>query len=147
MDDDTPAPRLPQGNDVVRRSYESRAVLEPQAPKTDRHLVDRDDGRPFSFDGQLIGFNKVDEELPRGTRVTVFVTKSGKIITAVFQWQRDESRDRSRRAAAIHTTPDEALAWLIQDGGGHLGRCSREAWEMACKTWVPFQGLDVEVVE
>ena len=73
--------------------------------------------------------------------------KSGKIITAVFQWQRDESRDRSRRAAAVHTTADDALAWLIQDGGGHLGRYSREAWEMACKRWAPFQGLEVEVIE
>lgn len=109
--------------------------------------LERDDNRPLRFQGYLVGFHEVDQDAPRGTAVLVFVTKRGKIVTSVHQWQRDAKRERERHDAAAHDTAEEALDWLIRDGGGHLGRASRQAWERACATWAPLQGYDVEIVE
>jgi hypothetical protein len=109
--------------------------------------LERDDNRPLRFQGYLVGFHEIDLDVPRGTAVLVFVTKSGKIVTSVYQWQRDAKRERERHDAAAHDTAEGALDWLIQDGGGCLGRVSRQAWERACATWPPLQGYNVEVVE
>lgn len=145
MTDESQARRMPQGSDAVRKSVETtEAVRDGQ----DRYIVPRDDGRPFSFSGTLVGYgpSKVINQI-RGTKVEIFVTKAGKIITYVHQWQKDGPSPRERHAAAVHTTPMEAHDWLVGDGGGKLGTCSREAWDMACKRCALFSGLDVEEVE
>jgi len=111
------------------------------------YTVERDDNLPLRFTGRLVGWNEVDPSVPRGTRVTIFVTRSTRIVTAVHQWQRGEKSERSRHDAGVHDRPDEALAWLIRDGGNQLGRSSREAWEMACQVWPAFKGHDVEVID
>lgn len=152
-----------KGNDVLYRAYREGRPGEraPEFPadngETDlarrfdmalqEYDVERDDNRPLRFTGYLVGWNEVDLSVPRGTRVTVFVTRSSRIIAAVHQWQRGESGERNRHAATIHECPETALAWLIKDGGNHLGRASREAWDMACQVWPPFKGHDVEVID
>lgn len=107
--------------------------------------LQRDDDLPLQFTGQLIGCNEIDGDPVNGTLVTLFATKSGKIITAVYQWQRGKGRER--HAAAAHQMPQDALTWLKADGGGYLGKASREAWEAACAIHPAFQGHDVEVID
>ena len=151
-----------QGNDVLYRLHrEGKIGKMPSVPAdagaTDlakefdlaikEYTVERDDNLPLRFTGYLIGWNDVELSVPRGTRVTIFITRSNRIVTAVYQWQRGEKHQRSRYAAGVHDDPDQALAWLIQDGGQQLGRSSREAWEMACQIWPALQGHDVEVID
>lgn len=109
--------------------------------------LERDDNRPLRFQGYLVGFNEVNPDASRGTAIAVFVTRRDKIVTSVHQWQKDIKRERQRHAAAAHDTAEEALAWLIEDGRGHLGKASKEAWELACQVWPALQGYEVEVVE
>ena len=152
-----------KGNDVMYKLYrEGKIPIQPEeipadngetdlAQKFDRALqgykVERDDNLPLQFDGYLVGWNDVDLDVARGTRVTIYVTKSNKIVTAVHQWQRAEKKHRQRYAAGVHQTPESALQWLIEDSQGRLGRSSREAWELACQVWPSLQGHDVEVID
>lgn len=108
-------------------------------------ILERDNDLPLKFNGRLIGCNHPDEEANTGTLVEIFVTKSGKLVTSVWQWQ--DAKNRERHAAAAHQTPDQALEWLKQDGGGYLGKASRAAWEEACENHLPLQGHDVEVID
>lgn len=150
-----------RGNDVLFRLYKAGRLSEPPpsfpadggetdlADQFDMGLrefhVERDDNRPLQFKGYLVGWNEIDLSVPRGTRVCVFVTRRGKIITAVHQWQRPERRRRN--AAAVHDTAEEAVRWLVEDGNGRLGRASREAWDLACQVWPSLRGHEAEVVE
>jgi len=145
----TIAKTMPPNCTVPRTSSADLEDIDPLSLENllREFTLERDDNRPLRFHGYLVGFHEVDTAAPRGTSVLVFVTKRGKIVTAVYQWQKDAKRSRERYAAAAHETADDALAWLIEDGGGHLGRSSRRAWERACQTWPPLQGYDVEVVE
>jgi len=140
-----------QGNDSLLRMHKPEGLKRTAKELADGEVreftIERDDNRPLRFKGHLVGFNESDPDTPRGTAVAIFVTRRGKIITSVRQWQKDAKRERQRYDAAAHETADEALAWLIQDGGGHLGRASRDAWERACATWTPLQGHEVEVIE
>ena len=113
-----------------------------------KFTLEREDNRPLQFTGYLIGWNEVNiEEQPRGTKVQIFVTRSSKIVIAVYQWQRKESLERERHKAWVTSSPEEALDSLVQDGGGKLGRASREAWDVACATWPSLKGYDVEVID
>jgi hypothetical protein len=152
-----------QGNDELLRHHRAGTVLptpESQGDESEISLgeltntvireftVERDGNLPLQFAGYLVGWNEVDPEtVARGTRVCVYVTRRGKIITSVHQWQRDTERGRERHNAGVHETAKEALAWLIRDGGDHLGRASREAWALACQGWPALQGHEVEVIE
>lgn len=159
MTDDTKAPPLPpeaperapvqiRGNSVVLDSIRKAKTKETEEEDFQSFTLQRDDNRPLRFKGNLVGYNEVDiEEDPRGTQVQIFVTGSGKIITAVYQWQRKEGLERERHKAEVHTDPERALEWLIEDGGGKLGRSSREAWEMACNVEPSLAGHDVEVID
>ena len=137
------SPNIIQGNSEMLKMVRGSSQLPDSALQT--ITLERDDDRPLQFQGRLIGSNDPDENMKHGTRVEVFVTKSGKIVTAVYQWQHEN--DRERWAAAAHQMPDDALNWLKQDGGGHLGRASKEAWDSACANHLPLQGQDVEVVD
>ena len=152
-----------KGNDILLRLIKAgkRDVQDPRwkaiADNGDTDLstkfdfalreyeLPRDDDLTLSFQGYLIGWNEVDPNAPRGTSVSIFVTRRDKIITFVHAWQRE--KDRTRNAAAVHTTAAEAVEWLKEDGRGFLGHASREAWELACQAWPPLQGQDVERVE
>lgn len=151
-----------KGNDVLYRLYREGKLGRPPEYKADNgetdlvekfnmalqeYTLDRDDNLPLRFRGYLVGWNDVDLSVARGTRVTVYVTKSNKIVTAVHQWQRGEKKQRQRHAAGVHTTAQEALDWLVEDGAGRLGRSSREAWELACQVWPSLKGHDVEVID
>ena len=109
------------------------------------YTLERDDDLPLQFIGQLIGENEINDKVLNGTRVSVYVTKSGKIVTAAHQWQREKGRER--HAAAAHQMPQAALSWLRADGGGYLGRASRDAWEAACALHPALQGHDVEIID
>lgn len=159
----TSNPRMPQGNDVLLRLHRAgKAKAPPESIPADNGETDlldrfdlalrefqvkRDDHLPLQFTGYIVGWNEVERTVPRGTQVCIFATRGGKIITSVHQWQKDETRQRERHAAAVHTSPDDALAWLIRDGGNQLGRASREAWELACQVWPALQGREVELVD
>jgi hypothetical protein len=151
-----------KGNDVLFRLYREGKLGQRPDFKADNgetnlvekleldiqgYKVERDDNLPLQFTGYLVGWNDVDLSVARGTQVTVFVTKSNKIVTAVHQWQRGEKRHRQRHAAGVHTTAPEALQWLIDDGQGRLGISSREAWELACQVWPALKGHDVENID
>jgi len=151
-----------KGNDVLYRLYrEGKAgppptitadngetdLVEKLALALQAYKVERTDDLALQFTGYLVGWNEVDLSVPRGTRVTVFVTRSNKIVTAVHQWQRSAKHERVRHAAGVHTSADQAFAWLLEDGGNRLGRASKEAWEMACQVWPALQGCDVEVID
>lgn len=142
----SPSSRSIRGNDVVLRRVRDRPDSAPDSA-LEEYTLERDQNLPLRFRGQLIGWNEIDPAVTRGTAVAIYVTRRGQIITSVHQWQRDDFRDRERHDACVHQTAEAALEWLVQDGGGHLGRASREAWEMACRTWPPLQGKDVEIVE
>lgn len=145
-----PDPQI-RGNDAVLRLRKpggiKRSARELADDDVREFTIERDDNRPLRFQGRLVGFNEVDPEAPRGTSISIFATRRGRFVTSVHQWQRDAKRERERHAAAVHDSAEDALAWLIQDGGGRLGQSSKEAWDMACRVWLPLQGHDVEVVE
>lgn len=143
----TPAPTQIKGNrvvfDALRRSRE-----EEDSGETQEFTLERDDNLPLRFKGTLVGYNDVDiDRDPRGTQVQIFITGSGKIITAVYQWQRKEGLERERHKACAHGNPEAALEFLIEDGGDKLGRSSREAWDMACNVEPSLKGYDVEVID
>lgn len=140
----TTSKRLPTGNDVVRRT------CFPERPDDlleEEFLVERDGSLPLRFTGRLIGANAIDEDVPRGTSVRVFVTRSAKIVTSVRQWQRGRGASRERNAAAVHETPAEALAWLVEDGRGRLGSASCEAWRKACAAWPALREHGAEEID
>lgn len=152
-----------QGNDVLLRLWESGKIKNPPPSfPTDGNgdlnrqfdmalqefKVERDDNLPLVFKGYLIGWNDVDiSTVTRGTQVTIYVTRSHRIVTAVHQWQRGGPKDKHRYAAGVHEEAQEALEWLIHDGGRKLGRSSREAWEIACQVWPSLKGREVEVID
>ena len=152
-----------KGNDVLLRLWESGKIKSPPPSfPTDgdgdlnkqfdmalqEFKVERDDNLPLVFRGYLIGWNEVDiSTVPRGTQVTIYVTRSHRIVTAVHQWQRGGPKDKHRYAAGVHDEAEEALQWLIHDGGRKLGRSSREAWEIACQVWPSLKGREVEVID
>lgn len=132
------------GQAVVKEAMEE----DPNLMALREFRVERSDDLPLVFQGYLIGWNEIDvSAMPRGTKVSIYVTKSGKIVTAVFQWQRGSHGSKTRHSAGVHATPKDALGWLKQDGGNRLGSASREAWEVACQVWPPLQGHEVEVVD
>jgi len=114
--------------------------------------VKRDGDRDLHFRGRQVGAGEFGvgefwEDWNRGTRVTIYITAGGKIITAVLQWSRWQGETPELNRAAVHATADEALAWLTRDSGGTLGRASKEAWAEACSIAPELAGQDVEEVE
>ena len=144
----TPAPTRIKGNSVVLDSLRQAREMADTENGDQEYTLERDHNRPLRFRGLLVGYNDVNiEEDPRGTQVQIFVTGSRKIITAVYQWQRKEGLERERHKAQVHETPEAALDFLVEDGGGKLGRASREAWDMACQVEPTLKGHDVEVID
>ncbi len=120
---------------------------EEEDPESSVQEYTLERGRDLSlrFRGILVGYNDVDiEGNDRGTHVQIFVTTSRKIVTAVHQWQRKKGRKRHK--AQVHESPEAAMSFLMEDGGGKLGRASREAWIMACNVEPTLKGYDAEVV-
>jgi len=144
----TPAPTRIKGNSVVLDSLRRAREEDDTESGIQEYTLERDENRPLRFQGILVGYTDVDiEEAPRGTQVQVFITGSKKIVTAVYQWQRKEGLERERHKAQVHETPEAALEFLVEDGGGKLGRSSREAWDMACNVEPTLKGHDVEVID
>jgi hypothetical protein len=139
---DSKKPRI-RGNSAMLEMVRGSSQLPDSALET--ITLERDDDRPLRFSGRLIGANDIDEGVTNGTKVAIYVTKSGKIVTGVHQWQREKGRER--HAASAHQMPDSALEWLRVDGGGYLGKASKEAWDEACANHLPLQGQDVEVID
>lgn len=139
-----PRDRLPVGNDVVRRACCPEAGSDTP---DEEFMLDRDGQLPLQFVGRLVGSNACDPGLPRGTFVQIFITRAGKIVTSVWQWQRAGGRGRERKTAAFHDTPEAALAWLVEDGRGKLGRASCEAWTQASTNTARLRKFAVERID
>lgn len=141
------APNTPVKSDTANDD-EKGLETDPNRMALREFKIERDDNLPLVFQGYLVGWNEIDvSAVPRGTKVSIYVTRSGKIVTAVYQWQRGAQNEKRRYAAAVHVKPEEALEWLIKDGGKRLGKASRDAWELACEVWPPLQGREVEVID
>lgn len=116
-----------------------------------QNRVKRDGARDLSFRGTLVasgihgGPGELIRDWQRGTEVEIYVTASQKIVTAVRQWTIWEGEADAYRAE-VHDTPEAALAWLVADCGGTLGKASKEAWEEACSNCALLAGCDVEEV-
>lgn len=140
-----------QGNSEMLRMVRAQQAETPsyqhKTPPLETFVVERDHDLPIQFTGYRVGHGQSNhhKEAPHGTSVEIFVTRSGKIVTAVHQWQRE--KDRERFAAAAHSKPEDALEWLKEDGGGYLGKASREAWDDACDNHLPLQGQNVEIID
>lgn len=172
--------RIPQGNDTVRRAYEDSKRPRPKTargmpvvendaevarfrrvpdvendPETRNHLIARDGEKPLNLRGRLIGQGKAVRRASdgeRGTEVSIYVAaSSGKLVTAVHQWQNTDDRQRERHGAAVHEDAEDALAWLKDDptfgGGGHLGSASQRAWMQACRVYPPMMDGGTEDVD
>lgn len=123
---------------------------EPQ----DRQVI-RDGDRDLRFRGWRVGKGTTGSggssgyacDWNRGTRIRIWITTGGRIVTGAEQWSCWQGEGETHRAAA-HKTPEAALAWLTEDSytGDHLGPASKEAWEDACTAVPSLAGLDVEMV-
>jgi len=103
-----------------------------------RYRVTRDGDLDLAFTGRKVGEGESGDpgdfrhQWNRGTDVTLFLTESGRIVTAAShwsQWQGESGHD----TAAVHDSGGEALAWLIEHDGGELGPASKAAWLEAAK--------------
>jgi hypothetical protein len=117
-----------------------------------RYRIRRDNDKDISFQGELIGTGdygtggEYKSQHTRGTEVEIYLTHpNAKLVTAVRQWSQWQGEEDVHRAA-VHDTPAEAYAWLVEDCGGKLGRASKEAWDGACEVCELLAGADVEEV-
>jgi hypothetical protein len=114
--------------------------------------LERDGARNLAFKGWKIGFGshgnggQFEKDWTRGTKVRIYLTTGGSLVTSVSRWSHWQG-ERSRFAAAAHATTEAALAWLVEDAGGELGVASKLAWETACSRWSELEGADVEQVD
>lgn len=150
-----------QGNDTLQQMVKTGRTEQPvdasfsDSLPLETYTLQRDSSVPVQFRGRLIGAYEPNEDGQVGTKVMIFVTQKGKFITHIFQWQRKDHHQgegpapikRSRKTVGVHVTGQEALDWLIQDGGGTLGGASLKAWDMACEQWPPLQGRAVEIID
>lgn len=148
----------PQGNNTLQQLIQREQETDSRFASLpiDTYVVERDDNIPMQFNGCCIGRSGADLSSPRGTEVTIYVTRRGTLITHVYQWQRTAlgSLDgtpaplsRTRNSAAAHASVQEARAWLIADGGGHFGMASKAAWDEACLLWPPMKTQGVEIID
>ena len=117
--------------------------------------VFRDGDRDLQFRGWKVGKGTTGSggtsgyacDWNRGTRVRIWITTGGRIITGAESWSCWQGEEDRHRAAA-HQSADLALAWLRGDSytEDHLGPASKEAWEEACSAVPSLAGLDVEAI-
>jgi hypothetical protein len=118
-----------------QQGAQSRAHLGPP----DTMEVRRDGDLDITFSGWVLG------DGDKGTtQVVVYGTVGGNLIT---ESRRSAfGRPSGVHRAAVHKTPDEALAWLRADNGGSLGEASKLAWMEACEAWPELKGCATERV-
>lgn len=141
------------GNDVVRKAVEKERAekhgLDPDFEE--EYFLERDGDLPLRFWGDKIGTARHtrsgNRRGDRGTEVSIYVTSSGKLVTEVHQWQVLPDKQRSRRAAMAHRSPEDALAWLKKDAKGVLGSASKEAWLQACSAYAPLNSCAEEKID
>jgi hypothetical protein len=140
------------GNDSVLRAFresqnkEASSNTPPEwTSEIQEWTVDRDGALPLQFEGVQLSTAETSMEVRhrgkdqlQGTTVNLYVTLGGNLVTEVLQWRRTlnpelDGDDVYRQRAAHHATPEAALEWLYEDGGGKLGRCSKQAWLLACQ--------------
>lgn len=116
------------------------------------HRVKRDGDRDLSFRGWLLGESEhgsggdYPSDWTRGVDVSIYLTTGGNWVTARRSWSSWQGESDSHDAA-VHDTPNAALAWLIEDAGGVLGPASKQAWESACDSYPPLRDHETERVE
>lgn len=131
-----------EGFDGVRKALDQQRSGQWQT-----WTLQRDDALPVQFSGTRIASSKVEKASKNGTEVAIYETTGGQIVTHVYGWQKNVGGLRKRHACGIHSTPQEALQWLIEDGKGRLGPASKKAWLSACNQHARFKGLGVEWID
>lgn len=121
-------------------------IQAPSDPGT-TYVVPRDGDLDLEFTGWIVGTGEQGDlrNSNRGTTVTIYLSSTGHIVTAVEQWTRGRNPSSTYRAG-VHTEAAAALAWLYNDCGGTLGRASKQAWQAACQTLPALRGSDVKTL-
>ncbi len=117
-------------------------------------IVQQDDGLDVEISAWKLGEGAITTgqagKEQRGVVVTIWLTTQGRLLTERRAWtERSASGsepDSSTESIAsqFHTTPADALAWLIKDGKGKLGPASKTAWIQSCRTFGPMAGMEIE---
>jgi hypothetical protein len=99
--------------------------------------------------GWTVGFGRMEAggtaDTKRGTDVTITLTVGGHLVTTRSSWTKGRTSSHDTRGRA-NSTPQAAFDWLLEDGGGTLGRASKAAWVQACRAVPPMAGLEFEQV-
>lgn len=115
-----------------------------------RYTVTRDGDLDLTFTGRLVGSGEHGSggtsgyacDWNRGTKVCLYLTAAGHVVTAVHYWSQWQGESESD-IAAVHAGGAEALAWLVDQDGGELGPASKEAWTQAAEAEPEvFQGAE-----
>ncbi len=107
--------------------------------------------RPGNLDIEVsawkLGEGRIDvggPESRRTTTVEIWLTTKGRLLTVRRASSDVDGVSTVEQASQFHETPASALAWLIADGKGKLGRASKVAWVQACRTFAPMSGMEIE---
>ena len=127
---------------------DEQAIAGLGEPEEFQIIRDRD--RDLQFQGWLLGQGEDGtgsngRNWTRGSDVAVYLTTGNRLVTRIRRWS-DWVGENTVFEAAAHRTDEEALAWLMEQGGGELSPACKEAWEEACATYQPLKGRDVELV-
>jgi hypothetical protein len=107
-----------QGNETLLQMVKTGRAEQPvdesfsDSVPLETFTLQRDGTVPVQFRGRLIGAYEPDENGHVGTKVLVFVTQKGTLITHIYQWQRKDNHPgddpapikRSREVAGVHVT-------------------------------------------
>ena len=110
--------------------------------------VRRDGDLDLVFDGWHVAHATMDLGAFRNLGVDVWVTTTGRIVTAETRSTSREG-ETSRYAAAAHTGHGRAYGWLVDRTGGKvgsLGGVSKQAWVQTCRVVAELAGQDRERV-
>lgn len=114
--------------------------------------------RPDGLDIQILGWRiglgqiavpgKGSSRSQRGVDVEIFVTEKGRLVTTRNAWTRaPDGGSSDSQTSQVCETPARAYQWLLDDGKGKLGPASKAAWVMACQTFAPMSGLEIERID
>jgi hypothetical protein len=101
--------------------------------------------------GWKVGFGSIEaggtaRDMKRGTDVTIRLMVGGQLLTSRCSWTKGPTSSEESQTGRVNSTPQAAWEWLLEDGGGKLGRASKDAWVKACRTVPPMADLEFEQV-
>lgn len=125
--------------------------IKAQLGEPEKVFVAITDGLDVHAPMWLIGVGKVGSE-KRGTKVRIWVTPGGTLLTNVATWHGPEPGDADEwegesSRGQFHETPQGALDWLMSDDNGKLGGASKAAWKAACEKFPPMRGMNARHID